>query len=363
MLTRHDVNAFFAQRRPCGHDRHVTAPTGRHAFRVPYAIGKLEPGRPPTFSVVIAAHDAALTICEAVESALTQTLPPLEVIVVDDGSTDDTVGALEPYIESILYVRQQRGGAASARNAALDRARGEFVAVLDADDAYLSGRLEALAELAVARPDLDILCTDAFLEVEGQPAGTFSEGCPFAVVDQRKAILERCFCVAPAYRRTKLMQAGGFDESLRTGSDWECVIRLVYSGATAGAVGEPLYRYRLHDRSLTADRVRTLRDRVALLERVGQVTRLENRERVALASSLSAQRAYLGLTEAEAALRARSRDARKRSLAVARMRGIGLRSRAAVLAAAIAPGAAARALEWREARRGRTRLRRTLPCG
>jgi hypothetical protein len=315
----------------------------------------------PTFSVVIAAHDAAGTIGEAVESALGQTLPPLEVIVVDDGSTDGTMAALESYLDRIVWIRKERGGAASARNAALEHAHGDFLAVLDADDAYLPERLEALTELAVERPDLDILCTDAFLEVERRPAKTFSEGCAFEIVDQRAAILERCFCIAPAYRRTTLIDAGGFDESLRTGSDWECVIRLVFSGAGAGAVDEPLYRYRLHDRSLTSDRVRTLRERIALLEQVGQVTTLDKRERVVLATSLAEQRAYLALTEAESALRSRSHDARRRALAAARMPAVSLRSRVAVLAAAVAPEAAARALERREARRGHSRLRRTLP--
>jgi glycosyltransferase involved in cell wall biosynthesis len=330
---------------------------------VPPALEELEPGPVPTFSVVIAAHDAAGTIGEAVESALAQTLPPLEVIVVDDGSTDSTMAALEPYLERIVCIRKLRGGAASARNAALERARGDFLAVLDADDAYLPQRLEALTELAVARPDLDILCTDASLEVERRPIGTFSEGCEFEIVDQRAAILGRCFCVAPAYRRTTLVDAGGFDESLRTGSDWECVIRLVYRGAIAGAVDEPLYRYRFHDRSLTSDRVRTLHDRIALLEHVGQTTALRDRERVVLASSLAEQRAYLALTEAEAALRSRSHDARRRALAAARMPTVALRSRAAALAAAVAPEVAARALERREARRGHSRLRRTPPGG
>jgi hypothetical protein len=356
-----DVTASFAHDRVRGHDQHVTAATGQRVLLVPPAIGELESGPVPTFSVVIAAHDAAGTIGEAVESALGQTLPPLEVIVVDDGSTDGILAALEPYLDRIVCIRKERGGAAWARNAALERARGDFLVVLDADDAYLPERLEALTELAVARPDLDILCTDAFLEVERRPAGTFSEGCAFEIVDQRAAILERCFCVAPAYRRMRLLDAGGFDESLRTGSDWECVIRLVYSGVLAGAVDEPLYRYRLHDRSLTSDRVRTLRDRIALLEQVGQATALENHERVVLASSLAAQRAYLALTEAEAALRSRSRDARRRSLRAARMPAVALRSRAAALAAAVAPEAAARALERREARRGHSRLRRTLP--
>jgi glycosyltransferase involved in cell wall biosynthesis len=129
-------------------------------YLMPPATGELERGQVPTFSIVIAAHNAAGTIAEAVESALAQTLPAIEVIVGDDGSTDETAAALDPYRERIRYFRQEHRGVASTRNAALKIARGDFFAVLDADDAYLPERLEALAGLSATRPDLDLLCTD-----------------------------------------------------------------------------------------------------------------------------------------------------------------------------------------------------------
>jgi len=330
------------------------------SFLVPPPARELEPGRPPTFSVGIAAHNAATTIAEAVESALAQTVPPLEVIVVDDGSTDGTLGVLDDYRGRVVVIRKPQGGVASARNEALARTRGDFLAVLDADDAYLPERLEALTELAVARPDLDILCSDAFLEIGGRTAATFGDGCRFEVGDQRAAILDRCFCVAPAYRRTVLAETGGFDESLQTGEDWECVIRLLHQGAVAGAVADPLYRYRFHERSLTADRVSTLGDRITLLEHVGRAHALSERERAVLAGSLARQRGSLALTQAEAALRARSPEARRRALAAARTPRVGFRARVAAVAAALAPAAAARALERREARQGRSRLKRTV---
>jgi glycosyltransferase involved in cell wall biosynthesis len=310
--------------------------------------------------VAIATYQAAQTVGSAVESALRQTLPPLEVIVCDDGSTDDTSAVLAPYLERIVLIQTPRAGVASARNAALAHARGDFFAVLDADDAYLPTRLEALAALSVARPDLDILCTDALIEVDGTVITRFGEGCTFEVGDQRTAILERCFCVAPAYRRAKLVEVGGFDESLRTGEDWEVLIRLIRAGASAGLVDEALYRYRFRDRSLTSDRVATLRDRVRLLERTGRGERLSDRERAALERSLALQRRALVLTEAEAALRSRSSDARARALAAARAPGISFRSRVSALAAVLAPRAAARALEWGEARGGVSRLKRAI---
>jgi hypothetical protein len=131
----------------------------------------------------------------------------------------------------------------------------------------------------------------------------------------------------------------------------------------AGLIDLPLYRYRIHDRSLTADRVRTLRDRVALLERVQQTYDLSDGERATLRRSVARQRASLALTEAEAALRGRSPDARSRAFAAARTQAVGLGTRAAALAAALAPEAAARALERREARSGHSRLRRSLERG
>jgi glycosyltransferase involved in cell wall biosynthesis len=330
------------------------------AFRAPPIRGGLKPGPAPTFSVAVAAYNAADTIGEALESALAQTVRPLQVIIVDDGSTDATAAEVEPYRDRIVYVRKQHGGVAAALNAALVHAEGEFFARLDADDAYTPTRLEALADLAAARTDLDILCTDAFLEVEHEPLSRFGADTPFEVADQRSAILERCFCAAPAVRRSKLMDVGGFDESMRTGSDWEALIRLIHRGAVAGIVDEPLYRYRIHSRSVTADRVRTLDDRVALLERVAETYEFTDRERAALERSLARQRASLALTEAEAALRARSPDARRRALMAARAAAIGVRTRAAALVAAVAPEAAARALERREARTGRSRLMRSL---
>ncbi len=317
----------------------------------------------PSFSVVIAVHNGARTISEAINSALAQTVGPTQMIVCDDGSTDGTEAAVEPYGDRITYLRKNQGGVASAWNAALEVAFGEFFAVLGADDVYEPERLEALTELASARPDLDILCTDVFFERDGEVLGRFTSGCPFEVVDQKTAILGRCFCIAPAVRRETLVAAGGFDESLRTGSDWECAIRLIHRGASAGLVEEPLYRYRVQGETLTSDRVGTLRDRVKLLEHVADSYPLAQCQRDALASSLTAQRNALALTEAEAALRSQSPDARGRAFAAARRPGLTLRARAAAAAAVIAPRAAGRILERRARKTGYSRLARSFPRG
>ena len=76
-------------------------------------------------------------------------------------------------------------------------------------------------------------------------------------------MLERCFVVQPAFRRSRLAAIGGFDETLATGEDWDCVLRLVLDGSAAGLWDEPLAVYRIHGGSLDHSRPQTLRDRVA----------------------------------------------------------------------------------------------------
>jgi cellulose synthase/poly-beta-1,6-N-acetylglucosamine synthase-like glycosyltransferase len=91
----------------------------------------------PTVSVVIPAFNSAGCIRRAIDSALAQTPPPLEVIVVDDGSTDDTAEVVGAYPEPVRLVRQENGGPGAARNHGVRIARGEWIGLLDADDAWL----------------------------------------------------------------------------------------------------------------------------------------------------------------------------------------------------------------------------------
>jgi glycosyltransferase involved in cell wall biosynthesis len=315
----------------------------------------------PSFSVVIAAYNAAETIGEAVESALGQTLAPKEIVVCDDGSTDETEAALEPYRDRIVSLRQENGGAPSALNAAVRAATGDFVCPLDSDDVYEPDRIRALGELGAARPDLDLLAADTYLERDGAVVGLFSDNTPFATSNQPTAIFERCFVVLPAMRRTRLLAIGGYDEGLRIAYDWDCYLRLLRAGASAGYVDRPLYRYRLRDDSLSGSRAPALRDRVALLEKVPRD--LTPLERGALTRSLRVHRSRAVTAEAEEALRQRRPDARRRALAAARTAGVPRGTRLKALVAALAPGVVADRLEAEEARTGRTRLKRPIPRG
>lgn len=314
----------------------------------------------PSFSVVIPAFQAAATVGQAVASVLEQTVPALELIVCDDGSTDALEEALAPYGDAVRLIRKAHGGVASTRNAGARAAQGDFVLVLDADDVLLPRKLEALTALAMARPDLDILSTDVFFEHGGRRVDRFNAANQFAVNDQRTAIFERCFVGWPAVRRERLLEAGGFDESLRTGSDWECWLRLLLGGATAGLYDEPLSVYRMRDDSLTARRAHTLQDRVRLLEKAQDHPGLRAAERPILRRALASARARAVAAEAEEALRAGRPDRRRRALAVVRARDVPVRVRLQAAAAWVAPALAA---AWLRRSARRSVLERAVPDG
>lgn len=313
-------------------------------FLHPPAESPAAAGPAPSFSVVVPAYNAASTIGEAVESALEQTLPPLEVVVCDDGSTDDLDAALADFRERIVLMRKANGGEGSAKDTASRAATGEFVVVLDADDAFLPERLEALGELARARPDLDILTTDAFLEADGKVVRrAYGGDWTFEVEDQRRGILERNFVFgAAAIRRKRLLEAGSFDATLRYAADWDLWIRMILGGSRAGLVAEPLYRYRIGPGALSSSRTPLVRGFVDVLERAASRTDLQEAERRTVERSIAARRKELTLLELDEALDDRTLPARHRALAALGAAHVPARARFKAAAALVAPGATSR---------------------
>ncbi len=122
-------------------------------------------------SVVIPAYKAARTIDRAVGSALGQTRPPAEVLVIDDGSPDgdELAAALAGYGDRVTLVRKPNGGAASARNLGIDRARGSHVAFLDADDYWEPDKLERQVEVFERHPEVGLVAGRWYTEEPGTP--------------------------------------------------------------------------------------------------------------------------------------------------------------------------------------------------
>ena len=313
----------------------------------PPATVRVDQTSPPSFSVAIAAYQAAGFIAEAVESALEQTYAPLEVIVCDDGSTDDLDRALAPYRDRISVLRKDNGGEASAKNAAVKAARGDFIAILDADDVYDPTRLEAVAEAIRSRPDLDIVTTDCRIVVDGRFVRTCYVGdYRFETGDQRAGILQRNF-LGPghmAVRREALLREDGFDESFRHATDWDCWIRMILSGSRAGLVDEPLAEYRVRATSLASDRLRQFDGYVAVLQKAAARDDLLPHERTTVEESLVRQKRRRRLRAAELALADRRPDARRLAFEIALEPGFPIRERLRSAAAAVLPGLAGRRL-------------------
>lgn len=306
----------------------------------------------PTISVVIPAYNAESFIGEALRSVLDQDESPAEIIVVDDGCTDATADIVAGFGPRVTLLRQANGGEASARNAGMTVASGEWVSFLDADDRFLPSRMRAV-RTAIERGDgVDAVTTDAFLESAGAVLRRCYEAdWPFAVDNQREEILRRNFVFGHVTaNRRRLLDLGGFDESIRHTSDWAMWIRLLLDDGRIGAVLEPLSVYRLHAASMSADRVAIERGSIASLESALDNPALRPHERPIVEATIANHRLVLDRATLSAALSARSNSTRSVAATVARNRNQpgGVRVRAAL--ATIAPEVASRMLRRR--RRG-----------
>ena len=120
-------------------------------------------------SVIIPAYRAGGTVGRAVDSVLAQTVPVHEILVIDDGSPDDVAAPLAPYGDCVTLIRKPNGGAASARNLGLDRATGDFIAFLDADDYWEPHKLETQLGLFEQHPELGLVAGASYTQHPDAP--------------------------------------------------------------------------------------------------------------------------------------------------------------------------------------------------
>lgn len=197
-------------------------------------------------SILIAAYNAEQWLSEAVESALEQTYPHLEVVVVDDGSTDGTLAVARRYEAShasvVRVIAQENAGACAARNRALAEAHGEFIKFLDADDVLTPGAVAVQLEYLLpweqagrVVPYGELMPTDENLtpklrEVKCQPNGidrTFSSN----LAERVAALLSFNIQTSlPLHRRDWLLDVGGFRSHLKRGQEYDLHLRLALGG-------------------------------------------------------------------------------------------------------------------------------------
>ena len=210
----------------------------------------------PAVSVLMGVWNGASQVREAVASVLSQTAADLELIVVDDGSTDATPGILASFRDPRLRVeRRARGGLTSALNAALALARAPLVARLDADDAALPERLERQLAFLMAHPEVGLLGTAA-REVDASGGEVAIVRPPTDDAAIRRALIRRNPFVHSSVmmRRVVLEEAGGYDDAFPVAQDYDLWMRMSRVTRMAN-LAEPLVV-----RRLLAGRVSSARD-------------------------------------------------------------------------------------------------------
>jgi glycosyltransferase involved in cell wall biosynthesis len=226
----------------------------------------------PRVSVVIPAYNAARYIRETLDSVLAQTYRSLEIIVVDDGSTDQTRDLVLAYGDRVRYVWQPNsGGCSSPRNYGLRLASGEIVAFLDSDDLIAPERIETAVAVLTRRPDVELVLTNfAPFDSKGvDPVDHFAT-CPLLAAHlegRRKSadpvvlqppvstailLVENFGSSAPIVRRAAVDAVGGFDETLPANEDFELNYRLAERYPLAIVPGVLMHKRR-HDQNMSGD--------------------------------------------------------------------------------------------------------------
>lgn len=203
----------------------------------------------PLVSVVIPAYNAAPWIGETLESVLAQTFQDFEVIVVDDGSKDDTAAVVARF-KRVQCIRKPNGGQASARNVGIRAAQGEYVAFVDSDDLWLPDKLRMQTDL-LRQSGLAWVYSDAYAFDDETHRTLFI----FSKVRRQYSgdILEQLFLAdfipmpTPIVKRGVFEQIGYFDESdtSRYAEDWDMWLRIA-ACFPVGLVNQPLAQYRVH---------------------------------------------------------------------------------------------------------------------
>ncbi|MFN2471253.1 MAG: glycosyltransferase family 2 protein [Gaiellaceae bacterium] len=211
----------------------------------------------PRVSVVMPAYDAGATVGAAVSFVLGQTYRDLELVVVDDGSTDATAAIVEAHEGPVRLVRQENAGVAAARNRGVAEARGELIAFCDSDDVLFPEHVETLVALYDRRGG--IVTANSYWLLPGgiHPSRTRYKGGFPAPDEQRRAILEQNF-VSPLslFPRRLVEEIGPFPVERRRAEDWHFWIRAILAGHRVSLQPKPLALYRWGTESLSAARDR-----------------------------------------------------------------------------------------------------------
>lgn len=280
-------------------------PTGRHdSLRSDGQIMRAsQTNRAPKVSVIIPTYKTADLIATCLDSVFAQTYSDFVAMVVNDGSPDtpELERVLQPYMDRIVYIKQENKRAAGARNNAIRQAQSEFVAFLDSDDTWMPDHLSSQMQLFAENPSLDLVYCDAMLVYQLGDECKFMERNPSnGEVTFEALIVERCqIPISTVVARKKaLVDAGLFDEKLPRCDDYDMWVRTAFSGAKI-AYSRNLGANLAADRpgSLSQSRARMIEGYWNILEKFKRTLPLKDADRVTVDARAAEIRARYLLEE------------------------------------------------------------------
>jgi glycosyltransferase involved in cell wall biosynthesis len=215
-------------------------------------------------SVIVPTYNRGNYILEAVESVLSQTYRLVELIVVDDGSTDDTGRILSELEADLIYIRQENRGFAAARNVGVDNSSGSFLAFLDSDDIWLEDKLRMQMEVFEHSPETDVVYGRARQFISPELAE--DEKAPLLHMDGKD--LPSPLACSMLIRRRAFERVGPFDESLCIGVEMEWYARLSDRKCNVKMLDKVVYRRRLHKTNINLTRADEQPERLRVLKKI-----------------------------------------------------------------------------------------------
>jgi glycosyltransferase involved in cell wall biosynthesis len=236
--------------------------------------GRIRNLRMPKVEVIIPAYNAARYLPIAIESVVAQTFEDWRILLVDDGSTDDTTQVIAPYRqelgEKLLYLRKANGGLPAARNTAIRHATAEFLALLDADDIWLPNRLEESLKVFEGRPQVGLSYGYiSRVDPDGALIDTFAarqcngEGWIAPHIYTRAVYLP---CPTITFRKRCVGEIGMFDETMRATEDRDLWLRIALKYEVA-LVPHLIAYYRMSPASMTTDSDRMLTAQMQFIDK------------------------------------------------------------------------------------------------
>jgi succinoglycan biosynthesis protein ExoO len=307
----------------------------------------------PAVSVIMPAYNAEPYLHTAVESVLRQSLSDLELLIVDDGSSDKTVAIAERYATRdprVRVLQQANAGPGPARNAGFRAATGRFFAFLDSDDEWDESFLEEHLAVLNARPDVDVVVGNARNRGgvrDGQPARPVrGDGHPITLAE----ILadENALFIMSVFRRETVDAIGGFDPVLLTNEEYEMWIRAALAGFTFTRHTKPLGWYACRPGSLSSSDTRMLSGILRVFAKTRPFLDKRSPERAILEHQVARFETELSAAAARASLAEGDCRGAARHVATLHARRGGWLLAAAATALAFAPSVAMAAFRMRE---------------